>query len=78
MWGWDGFGYTWMGWAFGLVMMLLMLAGLVVLAVWAVARLTDRSPASETPEAILCCSLAAGEITKQEFEHLRQVLHGRP
>lgn len=78
MWGWSGYGYNWVGGMVGTVITLLVLAGLAVLAIWAVSSLPGRRPEGNEAEAILRRRLAAGEITEQEYVHLLQVLHRRP
>ncbi len=72
---------------FGLMNMfgsLLLLAGLVVLAVWAFraiqgpARMTANPAPAETPLDILARRLASGEISTDEFQRARDVLAGAP
>lgn len=75
MWGWSGYGYDWVGGAVSVVVMLVLLAALAGLVVWAVTSSPGRRRQGNEPEAILRRRLAAGEITEQEYEHLLGVLH---
>jgi len=78
-----GGGMMW----FGLLMMLfglLVFAGIILLAVWAIARFAgserQRSSATsgspEDPLAILQRRYARGEITREEYERIRADLKG--
>lgn len=76
--GWHQFLHGWGGWFFGPMMMLLFLALLVGAAI-VVARLfrTDRPGGNgQTDQAleILRERFAKGEITKGEFDEMRQAL----
>lgn len=63
---------------------LLLLAGVVVLAVWAFRAIAGRRqmPAQtalvETPHDILARRLAGGEISAEEYQRARDVLGGSP
>jgi uncharacterized membrane protein len=57
-WGWSG--------AFGLVVPLLLLGGIIL-----VVLTLRRGVASEDPAALLKLRLARGEITREQFEELR-------
>lgn len=65
---------------------LLILAGLVVLAVWAFRAIagparTSPSPQpvlAETPHDILARRFASGDITAEEYQRARDVLGGAP
>ncbi len=78
-----GGGMLW----FGLLMMLfglLVFAGIILLAIWAIARLagserqtsTTTSSSPEDPLAILQRRYARGEITREEYERIRSDLKG--
>jgi uncharacterized membrane protein len=64
-----------MGW-FGGLMMLLSMAALIVLIVWAVRAFfpTPRRDERDTTLAILQWRYAAGEISAAEYERARRVL----
>lgn len=89
--GW-GFGFDMMGggWLFGLVMLffgLLVLAGLVLLVVWAIRSTsghqappaTGRAPARAAGHdeaiAIVKRRYAAGEITKEQYDEITRTLN---
>jgi putative membrane protein len=65
---------------------LLILAGVVVLAVWAFRALAGPARMSpppqpvmaETPQDILARRLASGDITAEEYQRARDVLGGSP
>ncbi len=78
-----GGGMMW----FGIVMMLfglLVFAGIILLAVWAIARLagserlrsSTTSGSPEDPLTILQRRYARGEITREEYERIRSDLKG--
>ena len=76
-WTWSGGGWSWL-WPIWVVVALLFWAGLIALMIWAV-RLTFASrrnaePTRETAFEILRRRLASGEITPEEFDHIRQLL----
>lgn len=78
-----GWGWGWGGMAFGTLMMLVFLAGVVVLAVLLVRWLGggavhghDAPPARRTALEILQERFAKGEIDKQEYEERKRVLKG--
>ncbi len=76
MMGWYEQGWGW-GTGLGMVMMLLVWGGLIALAVWAVARLTDNGrprTVHESPRQILDRRFAAGEIDLGEYSAARQLL----
>ena len=64
----------WM-WLVGGLMMLVFWGGLIALFVWAVRQFTpgQRSPGDD-PMAILRRRLAAGEITREQFDQARRAL----
>jgi putative membrane protein len=88
--GW-GFGFDMMGggWMVGIVMLffgLLVLAGLVLLAVWAVratsghqapptARAPARAAGHDEAIAIVKRRYAAGEITKEQYDEITRTLN---
>lgn len=78
-----GGGMMW----FGIVMMLfglLVFAGIILLAVWAIARLarnerqTSNTPSGSSEDAITILQrrYARGEITREEYERIRSDLKG--
>jgi putative membrane protein len=76
-------GWGWGGMLFGTLTMLVVLAGVVVLAALLVRWLGggaghghDVSPTRRTPLEILQERFAKGEIDKQEYEERRRVLKG--
>lgn len=77
MMGWyqDGWGMN--GW-WAMLAMVLILALLVGLAIWAVARLSRSGPSgsvnAESARAILDRRFAAGEINADEYTRARQVM----
>ena len=63
-WGMDAGAWIWMlVWVFALIAM-----------VWLIVRADHRAPADD-PEAILRVRFARGEISAEEFERARLVLH---
>ena len=76
----DEFGWGWM--AFGMVWMVIFWGGIIALAVWAVSRLTgdrekggdQRKLEGQSPLDIAKERYARGEITREQFEQLRQDL----
>lgn len=77
MWNWsDMGGYGLVGAFVGTAMMLILLAGLALLTIWAINSFSRRGPAPSEAEDILRRRLAAGEISPEEFQRLRQVLRG--
>ncbi len=78
--GWGGFG--WPGMLFGGLLMLLFWGGLIILAFFVVRALVRSGSARSGPPApggnraldILKERYARGEITKEQFEQIRQDL----
>jgi putative membrane protein len=68
-----------MGW-FGGVYMVLMVAGLIALSILLVRGLwtTERRTGPDTATEVMRRRYAAGEISQQEFEQMRQVLAAPP
>ena len=78
MMGFDGYGVNpWM-WVVGSLMMVLFWGGLILLFVWAVRvnRGAHAEGSSENAIEVLKRRFAAGEITQDEFDKTRRVLHG--
>ena len=71
-WGW-GFGWPWPG-LIWLAVTLLFWGGLIVLLVWAVR--SSAGPRRGTDRALetLRQRLARGEISQEEYEHIRRLL----
>ena len=78
----TGFG---MGFGFlGLLLMVLFWGGLIALAVWLVQALFNRAPqlpsfqgtGSASAQQILDARYARGEITKEQYELMKQDLRG--
>lgn len=79
--GMMGPGFGWgFGGLFGWLLMLLFWGGVIALVVWAVRRFTaERGPingAPATPLEVARMRYARGEITKEQFQQLRQDLGG--
>ena len=75
MWGWYSGGAAWWMWVVGPLMMVLFWGAII----WLFATLVrgDRqtvSPRYETPVEIARRRFAAGEISREEFEHLTRAL----
>ena len=66
-WSWGG----WLAMTAAMVVVWALIAWVIVAAI----RPADR-PAGSTPEQVLAERLAGGEITAEEYEHLRDVLRG--
>jgi putative membrane protein len=75
----NGFGGSWMM-GIGLLWWLLVIAGVVVLVVWAVRASSPRGTGSSPhgPDALEIARrrYASGEISKEQFEQLRKDLGG--
>ena len=76
MWGFhEGMGWWWV---FGGMWMLVFWAIIIGLVVWGVKQFTggggSSRPSGDTPLEIAQKRLARGEITREEFEELRQAL----
>ena len=67
-------------WVIGLFFMLVVLAGIAVLVVWAVRPRTltpvAHPPTGETPLQILDRRFAAGELNAEEYKRARDLLSG--
>ena len=76
MWYW-GSGYGWGMAIFGVLMMLLFWGGVAVAIVFLVRSLSSwRTEPNNNAMEMLRRRLAAGEITPEEFERIREVLQG--
>lgn len=80
MMGWYQGGWGWMG-STGMLAMLLVWAGLIVLAVWWISRSTRTDhlvvTATESARAVLDRRLAAGDIDVEAYSQARRALEGR-
>jgi putative membrane protein len=76
MWGFYGGGWWWM--LIGMVSMVLFWGTIIWLVVWGIKQFTgDRrgdTGSRETPLEIAQRRLARGEISREEFEELKQAL----
>ena len=77
MMGFDGYGMNpWM-WVVGSLMMVLFWGGLILLFVWAVKVTRGHAEGSSANAfEVLKRRFAAGEITQDEYDKTRRVLHG--
>jgi uncharacterized membrane protein len=66
--GWPWPGLIWLG------VVLLFWAGLIALLVWAVRSSAAPRRAPDTAMEVLRRRLASGEISQEEYEHIRRVL----
>ena len=78
--GWtDGFGGTWMM-GIGMLFWLLVVAGIVLLVVWAIRTGSRQGTGSTTQGAdaieIARRRYASGEISREQFEQLKKDLGG--
>lgn len=77
MMGWYPGGWGWAA-AWGMGTMIVVWAGLIALAVWAIARATRTEQPSgattETPRAVLDRRFAAGDIDVDEYARRRRAL----
>ena len=75
---WPGPGYGAYGWPWpGLVWLafvLLFWAGLIALLVWAVRSSAAPRRGPDTAMEVLRRRLASGEISQEEYEHIRSIL----
>ena len=70
--GWYGGGFGGGGWS--LLMLVLIVAGIVLITRGFIARPTR----ADEPLAILKARLARGEITREQFEELKQAIQSTP
>ncbi len=73
-WVWTGgFGWPWPG-LIWFAFVLLFWAGLIALLVWAVRSSSAPRRAPDTAMEVLRRRLASGEISQEEYEHIRHIL----
>ncbi|MDF1541756.1 MAG: hypothetical protein RQ731_01600 [Anaerosomatales bacterium] len=86
-WGYDMMGGGWFGGLLMLLFSVVVIAGVVLLVIWAVRQSTGQTgshgsqsapPQTSSDEAVAIARkrLAAGEITKEQYEDLIRVLGG--
>lgn len=76
-WGMMGGNYDSGNWIWMTLVMILFVAGVIALAVWAFRATTKRTAVtSGSPMDVLRGRLASGEISHQDFEQTRKVLQG--
>jgi len=76
MMGYYGYGMSpWM-WAVGMLVMLVFWGGLAALIVYGIRAFSRSRNAPESAEEILRRRLAAGQISPEDYERTRKVLHG--
>ncbi len=68
MWGWN---WLWMS-----IMMVLFWGGLIAFAIWAIRTFTSNRSSGDQAVETLRRRLAAGEISQEEFDRTRRILHG--
>ena len=83
-WGWGGsggYGWPWPG-LLWLIAFALFWGGLIALLVWAIrlsaASRRDNRDTRENSDEILKRRLASGEISEEEYERIRRILHDEP
>lgn len=76
MMGWGGYGYGMgiFGWLFMLLFWGLIIVGLVLVVRWLWDKGRPRTGAPDAPLEILKSRYARGEISKEEFDRMRQDL----
>jgi len=76
MMGWPWYDLTWWGMGLGMLIMLLIGAGIIALIVWVIIRVvrSANKSSSETPLDIAKTRYARGEITKKEYEQIKKDL----
>ncbi len=75
MMGFDGYDMSLWMWIVMTLMMVIVLGGLIVLVVWAVRAVSGaRSGSSSSALEMLKRRLAAGEITRDEYNETRRIL----
>jgi len=79
--GWSGYGWPWPGLLWFLAF-LLFWGGLIALLVWAIrlsaASRRENRDHRESADEILRRRLASGEISEEEYERIRRILHDEP
>lgn len=86
-WGWGGsggYGWPWPG-LLWLIAFALFWGGLIALLVWAIRLsaasrrdIRDNRGTRESSDEILKRRLASGEISEEEYERIRRILHDEP
>ena len=76
MMGWPFGSFGWLGMGLGILIMIIIWAGLIALVVWIIIKLVRSAPrpSSETPLDIAKARYARGEISKKEFEQFKKDL----
>jgi len=75
MWYYGSGMSPWM-WVVGATMMVLLWGGVAALVVWAVTALAGRRGGEASADEILRRRLAAGQISRDEYERTRTLLQG--
>lgn len=70
------YGYGYWGMIIGAVIILVVLLGFVLLVVWAVRRTGNGSGRPQTARDVLDLRYARGEITREQYEQMKQDLTG--
>lgn len=71
MWNYGGDPWSWI---WGTVMMVLLLGGVAILAVWAIRGRSGPGQTQDTVMDTLRRRLAAGEISQEDFEKTKKAL----
>ena len=77
---WDhmqGYGVMGFGGIFGIIVWLLLVAGLIVGIVWLVSSSNTRDRGGPTALEILKRRYASGDITEEEYHRMKKELEGR-
>jgi len=76
MMGWPWYNLGWLGMGLGVLIMIIIWAGLIALIAWIIIKLvrSGQKSSSETSLDIIKTRYAKGEITKKEFEQLKKDL----
>ena len=76
MMGWPWFNWGWWGMGLGMLLMIVFWGGLIALITWIVMKLirSGQQPSSATPLEIAKARYAKGEISREEFERLKEDL----
>ena len=76
MMGWPFGSIGWLGTGLGVLIMIIIWAGLIALIIWIILKLSHsaQSSSSETPLDIAKARYARGEISKKEFEQIKKDL----
>jgi len=78
-----GYGGNWIGMIVGLIITVLVIGGFIILAIWAVRRISGSSETSTLPRKsgestreIAQARYARGEITREEYQTILSDLEG--